>query len=178
MAATSRARSAGDGYVTSCHMEDQASDGGQAESAGTGQYFRRLAGSREARHLNDNPWEKLTVAVMGRDQRLPEGHAQCLRVENPAVFGPDRGGSGQTRLAQERRGANGYQRGHVSAGQAGARFRRTSCYGEQKPGQVRCASARRVGQPSQLAAASPHRVRGVPRVQLITNCAPGSLSLR
>jgi hypothetical protein len=77
-------------------VEDQASNSGQAEGASNGQYFCRLAGSGEARHLNDNPWEKLTVAVMGRDQRPPEGHAQRLGVENPAIFGPDRRGSGQT----------------------------------------------------------------------------------
>jgi hypothetical protein len=37
-------------------VEDQASNGGQAESANNGEYFRRLAGSTEARQLDDNPW--------------------------------------------------------------------------------------------------------------------------
>ena len=109
------------------------------------QYFCDLAGSSETGHLPGYAWEKLPVAVMGRHQCVPEGATQSLRVKDPPIFSPDRRGGGQPRLAQQRRGGNGYHPGHVGGGHTGPRFQGPGWDGEQEPGQVRqrAGSARR-----------------------------------
>ena len=85
----------------------------------------------EASQLDREAGEQLHVTVVQCGQCGPEGHCPRLGIENTAVFGPDRPGGGQARLAQQCRDSDGSNPAQITKGQEPGRQAAPGGDGEQ-----------------------------------------------